>query len=894
MDTKTSINTMELILNEKYLIKPSMTIEEIKNSNLIEIMDEKSKISVEKNLQYPLCIKHVIDGAEVIVRLDIVKERLKSIYITIDQERSSENCNNDVNKGSYGWLGNIQIPEIEGINEVEHKKVQELCKIYGKFPNEDDLSESIKHLQDKIREINHQINTFTQEKTNLEKVKNTVKALEEVYTKYELSGFDENVLNENMDNIAKYEKTKEMLKATDIKNELELRKRIESNKNNVEKLEQIRTNLNMESNQISDSYSAYQKYKEIGTRKLDQLKKEFICNLRAKDELKSIFAYDGDKITHYFYKEKVKLVNANIENLDNEINVIGVIDEDRTDDKIEYLRQKLRNEERYLKENHPLNDSNKENEIKKIVKSIMEDINSNMYNDLNAINELYSIENRIVEIQNKIELKKYLIESQKELKVLKGAKEKLEVLHKYEPIMVTKEKHKDNELFKNSYEKKYEKEIKEYNQVQNDLASMKINNWDDYNKAKSIYDDKEQKLLKLKNISEVTNLDNTKEFEKIVKYKNKRDEIIKKNSNLVDIDIDENSYLDDKAQEIGVDENLLNENENENNTNSNKETNKTLKVIENKNKTKQGKEIKDTRNNTTNTGQVRNNSNAVGKSLNNNLESKNKRPKKTLEQLKKELICNLKAKNELKVIIEYSSNKEMQAFCEEKMKEMNIAIRNLDNEISLLGVRGKSEIDDKIDYMKEKFVYMEKHNVVDKKRDLAEHNSFIENKVKEITKNAMVELDPNIADKLRDINELYNIENKMAEVEKEINLKQQIIELEEEGRRLEKAREKLDIVGKYSYTVECLTNSFYGNIYKKAMGTQVEAYNQAQEYLNEMGISNNRQYKKAKKIYDDKKKRMLADKNVSQLENLDTAKGLKKIVDYKSSQNEIIKKYRTT
>lgn len=897
MEGKTNINTMELMLNDEYLIKPLMTIGEIKQSNLIEIMDEKSKINLEEDLPYPLFIKQVIDGEALSVRLDIVKERLMGIYIYLDQEGSLQSYSE-----GDGDLGIIQIPQIEGINEVEHNKLQELCKIYGKFPSEDNLTGSIKSLQNKIKKISDEINAIISEKATLEEVDNAFKALDEIYNKYEVSGFDENILNENVDNIAKYEKTKELLKSTDINDEVELRNRIESYENKIGMLEQTQNNLNRESNQISDSYSAYQKYKDIGIRKLDQLKKEFLCNLKAKDELKTIFTYESDKITQQFCKEKIKTIDVNIENLDKEIKSIGIINEVVNDDNIEYFKQKVRDEERYLQQNHLLNDINKENDIKKIARNSMEDISSNMYNDLNVISELYNIETRISEIQKEIELKEDLIELQREAKILEDVKEKLEITDKYKPIITTRDKHKDNELFKNSYEKKYEKEIQEFNQAQSDLAELKINNWDEYNEAKDTYDKKEQEVLKTKSISEVEDLDNTKEFDKIAKYKSKRDDIIKKNSNLLDNDMEESSRLDDKTQETELDKDSLNESEKsienekevdkESTVTKVEETNVAVKVTDNKNKAKQRKGIRDSKNNVTKTEQVQNNSHVETNSNKANTEQVKVKKPKTLGQLKNELICSLKAKDELNTVSIYSNDKEIKDFCENKIKELDLSIKNLDNEISPLGVLGKSEIDDKIKYLKEK--------LADKKRYLREYvllnDINMENQIKDIVKKIIVELDAEIGNEFKEINQLYTIQNEITEVQKGIDLKQQIIELEEEGKRLEDAKENLNTVSKYKHMMAFMTtfsnDMFYDNVYQKSLDPQAQKYNQAQKELEEMKISNKKDYKESKKNYDSKKKRILSDKNVAQITNLDSAQELEKIENYKNKQNEIINKQK--
>ncbi|KHD36636.1 hypothetical protein NL50_08915 [Clostridium acetobutylicum] len=909
METKTNIDTVELALNKKYLIKPLMTIEEIKNSNLVEIMDEKSKVNLEENLQYPLLLKHSINGEAVNVRLKIVNERLLGIYIEVDYEGSLDGYYSSDGAASE-QANDKQIPKIKGVNAVEYKKVQELCKIYGRFPSEEDFTGTIKKLQSKIAKITDELIRLNQERSSLEEANKAFQALDSIYKEYELSGFDEDVLNKNLDNIGKYEKIKEkVLNTTDIKEEAELEERIKTIENEIKKLDQIKNDISLDSNQISDSYSAYQKYKDIGTRKLEKIKKEFICNLKAKDELKSIIACDKDKITRYFYKEKTKVINENIKRLNKEINAISIIEEG-VDDNIEYLIQKLKDEERYLKPNHPLNDMNKENEIKKIAKSAMEDINSNMDSDLNAISELYNIESRMAQIQRDLKLKKDLVELKKEAQLLENAKEKLDILEKYKPIMVTRNKHKDNELFKNSYEKKYEKEIKEYNQAEDELKSMNISNLDDYDKAKIIFDDKEQELIEAENISDIASLDAEKENSKIIKYKAKRDDIIKQNSDILNVNMetyfaDEVKVKEDSSKKIqntinekellkkdenGINkENELKENKDivkeeslpKENVNKQQEDNKTVKPADNKNKGKQVKENKNNKNKSVKNGQSKNNT------------QKNKPQKKTLEQLKKELLCNLKAKDELKSISKNTISEDMKAFCEEKVKKIDEDIKLLDKEIGSLGVLGKSEIDDKINYMKEKFVFVSKmYNPIDQERYSRKYNSLKENQIREITEKAMANMDKAIVEEFKDISKLHTIENRIVEVQKVLDLKQQMIDLEEEGRKLEEAKEKLNIVNRYGYMMGFVSDTFYVNSYANTLKSQREAYNQAKGELSELNISNKKDFKEVKKAYDAKRKRILADKNISQITNLDREEELERIENYRKKQNEIIEKYK--
>jgi len=112
-----NINKAELIIDEKYIIKPLMTIEEIENSNLKKIIDKKSKIQLEEDTTYPLFIRRIIDGQEINVKLDITKKRLAGIYITSNPDGISEYYNTD-DKGKFAQTNDIQVPQIEGINEL--------------------------------------------------------------------------------------------------------------------------------------------------------------------------------------------------------------------------------------------------------------------------------------------------------------------------------------------------------------------------------------------------------------------------------------------------------------------------------------------------------------------------------------------------------------------------------------------------------------------------------------------------------------------------------------------------------------------------------------------------------------------------------------------------------
>jgi len=89
MGMKMDINTGELIIDEKYVIKPLMTVEEIRNSNLKEIMDEDSRVWLEKRPSHPIFIRTMVDGEEVSIELDITKA-LIGINIKVDPLGVSE------------------------------------------------------------------------------------------------------------------------------------------------------------------------------------------------------------------------------------------------------------------------------------------------------------------------------------------------------------------------------------------------------------------------------------------------------------------------------------------------------------------------------------------------------------------------------------------------------------------------------------------------------------------------------------------------------------------------------------------------------------------------------------------------------------------------------------
>ena len=65
MGMKIDLETGVLTINEKYQIKPLMPLEEIRNSNLIELMDERSKNKLINDPFSPIFVKCIVNGQEV-------------------------------------------------------------------------------------------------------------------------------------------------------------------------------------------------------------------------------------------------------------------------------------------------------------------------------------------------------------------------------------------------------------------------------------------------------------------------------------------------------------------------------------------------------------------------------------------------------------------------------------------------------------------------------------------------------------------------------------------------------------------------------------------------------------------------------------------------------------
>ncbi|MDS0528324.1 hypothetical protein NNC19_21795 [Clostridium sp. SHJSY1] len=103
MGMKVNIETGELVIEEKYVVKPLMTVEEIKKSNLIELMDEENRGWLENRPSHPIAIFIDVNGEEVKVEFEIIGGELVIINIVVDPKGISE----AYYSGDEGKFGNI-------------------------------------------------------------------------------------------------------------------------------------------------------------------------------------------------------------------------------------------------------------------------------------------------------------------------------------------------------------------------------------------------------------------------------------------------------------------------------------------------------------------------------------------------------------------------------------------------------------------------------------------------------------------------------------------------------------------------------------------------------------------------------------------------------------------
>lgn len=266
------------------------------------------------------------------------------------------------------------------------------------------------------------------------------------------------------------------------------------------------------------------------------------------------------------------------------------------------------------------------------------------------------------------------------------------------------------------------------------------------------------------------------------------------------------------------------------------------------------------------------------------------RPSLKLETVEKEILCQLKAKDELNFVFVQSKNDKIKEFCKEQLKEVDINIENLDKSMCENGELDKLIFDNNIVYLKEK--------VIDYKRYMSENNLLNdinkEEEIKDIVINTLEEMNPVLTQKLKDINQLYNAEKKLAELRKE-NAEARMIndnlkELQKEKAILNTVKEKLVVLDKYKPIVDTYNSKIlFKKSYRDKHSSEIQNYNKAKKYLDSMKINNWDDYRASKNIVNKKETSIVGSKNMANLDAF--IKRGNEINKYKNSQIEIMKKY---
>jgi len=90
-------STGDLIIDENHTIKAGMSIEEIKNSNIKDLLTEDSKIELENDDDPGLSLKTiVVDGIDVDVDMLILNSKIIKIEIDVDDAARKCHFNQDM------------------------------------------------------------------------------------------------------------------------------------------------------------------------------------------------------------------------------------------------------------------------------------------------------------------------------------------------------------------------------------------------------------------------------------------------------------------------------------------------------------------------------------------------------------------------------------------------------------------------------------------------------------------------------------------------------------------------------------------------------------------------------------------------------------------------------
>ncbi|MCB2293681.1 hypothetical protein LGK95_09105 [Clostridium algoriphilum] len=96
-------STGDLIIDENHIIKAGMSIEEIKNSNIKDLLTEDGKRNLEAERHPYLLLKRiVVDGADVDINLNILSNKV--IKITFNVDDASRKCHFNQDYVEFGEL----------------------------------------------------------------------------------------------------------------------------------------------------------------------------------------------------------------------------------------------------------------------------------------------------------------------------------------------------------------------------------------------------------------------------------------------------------------------------------------------------------------------------------------------------------------------------------------------------------------------------------------------------------------------------------------------------------------------------------------------------------------------------------------------------------------------
>ena len=189
--------------------------------------------------------------------------------------------------------------------------------------------------------------------------------------------------------------------------------------------------------------------KLVHTPNVDPFKRELLCNLKAKDNLNAIAIKTDDLKVKKTCSEKLIEIDNNLEKVEGQITSRGIIDKTTFDGKIDYLKQKVNNPQRYLPENKLLNDENKEKQVNELSMDILESNKIAGCKSLNTINEFCDISSTVIaeetEIREMSKIYKQIDILENDRSDLAEIKCNLETIDKYKPIV---EKYNQKSLLK--------------------------------------------------------------------------------------------------------------------------------------------------------------------------------------------------------------------------------------------------------------------------------------------------------------------------------------------------------------------------------------------------------------------------------------------------------------